>query len=185
MKFSCQMCGECCTRYTITVTQSDVYRIARFTGLRPSGFLAVVRPDDSVASTYFDTPKIVLGDKDDNVLALKEGHDACMFRKKNKCSIHSSRPLVCRPFPFTYELRGKSDAEFTIHKGAKSFCKGLGAGSEKFDFTVLTKTVRVMETERDRFRTRIQKWNAKVTKGQINKPSIIELIKFLFPRIEH
>jgi len=181
VKFSCQMCGECCTRYTITVTQYDAHRIAKFTGLNPTSFLAVVRPHESVASTYFDTPRIVLGGNDDNVLALKEGHGACMFRKKNKCSIYNARPLVCRPFPFTYSLKGSSDADFTVNDDAPKFCKGVGKGSEKFDFSQLKRTVRVMETERNRLRKRIDRWNKKVTKGQIDKPRLNDLVRFLLP----
>jgi Fe-S-cluster containining protein len=178
------MCGECCTRYTITVTHLDAYRIAGFTGLNPGRFLTLVRPDESVADTYFDTPKIGLGDQDDYVLALKENGRACMFRKGCKCSIYSARPLVCRPFPFRYSLKGKNDFEFSVNGEARGFCKGLGIGSEKFDFAELSKVVRVMETERGRFDKQIQKWNAKVTKGRIDKPSVIDLIRFLLPSIK-
>lgn len=178
------MCGECCTRYTIIVTHLDAYRIARFTGLNPSRFLTVVRPHESVADTYFDTPKIGLGDQDDNVLTLKENGRACMFCKGSKCDIYSARPLVCRPFPFNYSLKGKNDFEFSVNNEARGFCKGLGIGSEKFDFTELAKMVRVMETERNTFGKQIQKWNAKVTKGRIDKPSVIDLITFLLPEIK-
>lgn len=179
------MCGECCSRYTITVTQYDARRIANFTGQDPAIFLTMVRPHESVADTYFDTPKIVSGGNDDNVLALRERHGACMFRKKNKCSIYTARLLVCRPFPFTYSLKHKSDADFTLDKESRSFCRGVGIGSEKFDFTQLKKTVRAMETERDRLKKRIQTWNKKVTSGRIDKPSLGNLVKFLLPATRH
>jgi Fe-S-cluster containining protein len=179
------MCGKCCRIYTITVTPSDAYRIARFTGLKPIEFLTLVRPDERVASTYFDVPKIVLGDQNNNILSLREGHSACMFHKKNKCSIYGARPLVCRPFPFIYEIRGKKGVEFSVNDEAKSFCKGIGVESEDFDFTELTRTVREMETERETFRAKIQEWNAKVTKGQKSNPSIADLVRFLLPRIKN
>jgi Fe-S-cluster containining protein len=175
------MCGECCTRYTITVTQYDARRIAAFTGLNPTSFLTVMRPHESVADTYFDSPKIVLSGKNNNILALKEAHNACMFLENNQCSIYRARPLVCRPFPFTYSLKGKSDAEFTLNKEAQKFCKGIGIGSEKFDFSKLKKTVLTMETERDKLRKRVQNWNEKVTKGRINRPRLSDLIEFLLP----
>jgi Fe-S-cluster containining protein len=140
-----------------------------------------MRPHESVADTYFDTPMIVLGGKNDNVLALKEAHNACMFRKNNQCSIYRARPLVCRPFPFTYSLRGKSDPEFTLNQEARKFCKGIGIGSEKFDFIKLQKTVLLMESERDKLRRRIQSWNEKVTKGRIDRPKLRVLIDFLLP----
>jgi Fe-S-cluster containining protein len=138
-------------------------------------------PHESVADTYFDIPKIVLGGNDDNVLALKEGHEACMFRKNNECSIYTARPLVCRPFPFIYSLKAESDPEFTLNKEARKFCKGIGIGSDKFDFSKLKKTILAMETERNRFSKTIQNWNEKVTKGRIINPSLDDLVKFLLP----
>jgi Fe-S-cluster containining protein len=184
MKFTCQMCGECCRRYTITVTGSDTHRIARFTGLNASKFLTVVRPHESVSETYFDTPKIRFGDEDNNVLALKEEDEACMFRKGTKCTIYGARPLICRPFPFNYSLRSGRGIEFTVNEEARSFCKGLGVGSTEFDFKELSGTVHLMEMERTSFRKEIKKWNAKVTNGRTAKPRIIDLIKFLVPSIK-
>jgi Fe-S-cluster containining protein len=143
-----------------------------------------MRPHESVANTYFDVPKIILGKNNDNVLSLKERHDACIFRKDNRCSIYPARPLVCRPFPFTYELKRKSDPEFTLNKEARTFCKGIGIGSENFDFSRLKNAVLTMETERERLKKKVQKWNEKVSKGKIDRPSLDALIEFLAPPIK-
>jgi Fe-S-cluster containining protein len=142
-----------------------------------------MRPHESVADTYFDVPKIMLGKSNDNVLSLRERHGACMFRKNNRCSIYVARPMVCRPFPFTYELKGKRDPEFTLNKEAQTFCKGIGVGSENFEFSRLKKAALAMENERERLEKRVEKWNEKVSKGRINRPSFDDLIEFLVPAV--
>jgi len=40
-----------------------------------------------------------------------------------------------------------------------------------------------METERERLKKKVQKWNEKVSKGRIDRPSLDDLIEFLIPPI--
>nr|MDO8135105.1 YkgJ family cysteine cluster protein [Candidatus Njordarchaeum guaymaensis] len=173
------MCGECCRRYAIPVTSSDIDRIIRFTGLSPMRFLTLMEPDNSVIQTYKDFPKIRLKDGDNFVLVLSPKNYGCMFLKDNKCSIHEARPLVCKPFPFEYSIEKGGEVEFSINIEARTFCKGLGKGSSNFDFTDLGRSAVAMESQNDAFRRKAQEWNGKAFNRKINSSRMGVLIEFL------
>jgi Fe-S-cluster containining protein len=179
MRFTCQMCGECCRRYAIPVTSSDINRIVKFTGLSLTTFLTLMEPDDSVIQTYKDFPKIRLKDGDNFVLVLSQKNDDCMFLKDNRCSIYRARPLVCKPFPFEYSIEKRGEIEFSINMEARVFCKGLGKGSRSFDFTELRRSAVAIESQNDAFRRKAQEWNGKASNRKINSSRIRVLIEFL------
>jgi Fe-S-cluster containining protein len=172
------MCGECCKRYTIPVTLSDIQRISSFTCLNPRRFLELIIFDKSVASSYDGIPKIKLQGENNNILVLKEKDDRCMFLKDNRCSIHKVKPLRCRPFPFSYQnKRGK--VAFTVNEEAIGFCKGLGRGSKEFDFADLSKAAITLDKEQDILRERVKNWNIGVVSGEHAKSKINSLLAFL------
>jgi Fe-S-cluster containining protein len=174
------MCGECCKRYMIPVNSSDIRRISAFTSLEPKEFLELIIPNKSVASTYGGVPRISLEGKIDNVLVLKEEDDTCMFLKDRRCAIYRARPLRCRPFPFSYEMkRGK--IAFTINEEAAEFCMGLGRETKRVDFTELSSVVLSMEDEQSVFRDRAKEWNSKVFNRSKAKYTMGDLLKFLLP----
>jgi Fe-S-cluster containining protein len=183
MRFTCQMCGECCRRYAIPVTSSDVHRIASFTELNPRDFLTLMEPDNSVIETYKDFPKIRLKDGINFVLVLSQNYESCIFLKNNKCSIHNVKPLVCRPFPFEYSMARDGNVKFSVNQEARGFCKGLGEGSKRFNFTELEKSARLMESENDAFRKKGEQWNATVFSHKTKSSRKGEIIKFLITDI--
>nr|MDO8097880.1 YkgJ family cysteine cluster protein [Candidatus Njordarchaeota archaeon] len=179
MRFTCQTCGECCKKYAIPVTSSDIHHIIKFTGLHPTGFLTLMEPDDSVIQTYRDFPKIRLKDGDNFVLTLSQQDKECIFLRNNKCRIYEARPLVCRPFPFEYSIEKGGKVEFSVNEEARTFCKGLGKGSRDFDFSELRRSTLAMESHNDAFRKKAQKWNAKASNRKIKSSRMGVLIEFL------
>ncbi len=96
----CSACSaDCCKNYVITITSFDAVRIMERTGKGFSEF-AVLEPlrllnfdNDTVLECYRG------GLRYDYVLALRSHH--CLFLKRDRCSIRSFAPLVCRIYPHT------------------------------------------------------------------------------------
>jgi len=185
MLFSCQSCGTCCRIYNVPVTESDIYRITNLTGKSPEAFSTIVRPDKSVADTYADIPKIKINDAEDNVLALMQDEESCIFLHDNKCNIYRARPLVCKPFPFYYSIENQRAVKFTVNDDAPGFCRGLGKGSKEFDFDGLRKSVILMEKESSVFRKKVKRWNDLVASERINTPNVKDLLEFLLSDMKH
>ncbi len=96
----CSGCGApCCRDYLVTVTSSDVSRIARETGRNPREF-ALLHPatilnldEDTILECYEG------GTRCDFLLALKS--HPCIFLGENSlCGIHFFAPYTCRSYPF-------------------------------------------------------------------------------------
>jgi Fe-S-cluster containining protein len=78
----CNMCGDCCRVFLINLTESE-YRSGTYqTIFQEYGFI-----DDFEKVTEIGA----------NFLA-KNLDESCIYLKDNKCSIHTTRPQVCRPF---------------------------------------------------------------------------------------
>lgn len=86
--FTCERCGECCTKYTVKLSNADIKVIKKL------GY-------DEAEFTEIDNN--LLGP---NKFVLKKDDDyKCVFLRKNKngvlnCKIYENRPLVCRKYPF-------------------------------------------------------------------------------------
>ena len=92
----CSLCSApCCKDYLITVTSSDVKRIAEGTGKNPEEFSVLNK-----ANLLNQDKRTVLECREGEfVLALKS--HPCWFLEKNRCSIFRIAPLVCRLYPWT------------------------------------------------------------------------------------
>jgi len=96
----CSLCdATCCKNYLISVTSFDVDRIARRTGKKPDEFAhfypaRILNYDWDTVLQFFDTGPL----PDYCLLALKSW--PCFFLEKNKCSIHTLSPLICKRYPF-------------------------------------------------------------------------------------
>jgi len=82
MNNTCNQCGECCKLFFINLNEEE-YNSREFRTIFDD--LAVVE-DYSIAS---DCGANFLAKKDDG---------SCIYLEDNSCSIHESRPQVCRSF---------------------------------------------------------------------------------------
>lgn len=111
--FECTKCAICCgdtkawIRH-ILMLESEANRISTFTSKPIKKFLVKIEGHEPYVYEMKKT--------------AKEGK--CVFLKENLCTIYSSRPLICRFYPF--ELRttenGKREFLYTME------CPGLGKG---------------------------------------------------------
>jgi len=134
-RFECTKCGACCRDefLLVTVTGSDIVRIAAVLGLSPNEMLKVL--DFYVVSDGAPTPigldkfPSVATEGGLSFIALKKMENGeCIFLKENLCMIHPVRPAVCRSFPFVFD---ESDGQRTWGLSAKKeICPGLGTGPQ-------------------------------------------------------
>lgn len=110
IRFECVLCGKCCiqddkNRRRIVLTRRDVEEISNRTSLKTEDFAL----ENSNEKYPF-------------IMKLVEGR--CFFLETGeKCRIYSSRPLVCRFYPFVMQKIGE---KYVFH--ADPSCPGLGKG---------------------------------------------------------
>jgi Fe-S-cluster containining protein len=131
--FECTKCGACCRDESllVTVTGSDIVRIAYALGLKSNDMLKAV--DFYILSAGLPTPigleqiPSVKTEMGPAYIALKKMENGdCIFLKDDLCMIHPARPVVCRSFPFTFI---DSDGRWSWGLSAKrEICPGLGTG---------------------------------------------------------
>jgi Fe-S-cluster containining protein len=98
-KFRCTDCGNCCTDTIVPVTEADVLRLMKGTGLPALEFIDFFERSD------FDDDADDLGwvklDEGLRAMALRkaEGQEACGFLKDLRCSVYPHRPITCRIYP--------------------------------------------------------------------------------------
>lgn len=96
----CLGCGAgCCRRYLIAVIPSDIERMAKRTGRKPSEFLQLFPRDE--CECVWAPPFFVSGKE--MYVGLKREKHGCVFLRKGRCSVHAFKPLVCRTFPLCFD----------------------------------------------------------------------------------
>jgi Fe-S-cluster containining protein len=100
--FSCGRCMGCCRNKKIQLNPYEIARMASHLGISTTEFIA----DYTARGT-------VLKNREDGT---------CIFLKKNGCSIHPDRPLVCRLYPLGRHIRYpwvESFSQFESEPGCK------------------------------------------------------------------
>lgn len=113
--FHCSHCNNCCKEMTIVLNPSDILRISEFLKIGINEFHAKY--------TYFETEQ----DSGIPLCKLRMQPD-CMFLIKERCSIHSARPVACKMFPISAKLsleNGNVKKELSLREFD---CKGIGKG---------------------------------------------------------
>ena len=97
-KFNCIACGKCCSYFSINLTSFDIWRIEKYSDLKPGDFVNF-SPTEAHDSEGF----ISRYSKTSMVMKTKTNGKDCMFLSEdNFCTIHEYKPLVCRVWPFEF-----------------------------------------------------------------------------------
>jgi Fe-S-cluster containining protein len=109
VRFTCQRgCINCCnTEGYVYLTEDDLKRAARFTGMTRRAF---------EAKYVYRTSR--------QMRFRKPRDKQCPFLVDNGCSIHPAKPTQCRTFPFWPELVERPAA----WKRTGRYCPGIGKG---------------------------------------------------------
>ncbi len=110
LKLHCAQCGTCCSDPVIELTDSDIKRLVKHTGL----------PTDRLIKLYAKSDFTVVNDTEDWInlsygkrqLGLRKKMDgSCLFLSDDKkCSAYEARPMACRVFPIDVYLDEDSKA---------------------------------------------------------------------------
>src|ERR1035441_5647974 len=84
-EIDCTKCANCCRVSTVTVTERDIERLARY--LR-------------VSAARFVSEYTIEGDEKDEGRILRHTKEAgCVFLDGNACTVYDARPDICQRFP--------------------------------------------------------------------------------------
>jgi len=148
-RFRCQRCGSCCHHRRpdefedlvpperqaefveksnlIYLTEKDIEKISRRTGLGPEEFVDTlyddkkgsVRVEDGGGKVILDLP----------VMKSRESDGACVFYKEGKgCTIYPVRPTACRLFPFVVVEKSGPEGGIILEIKYNPTCPGMGKG---------------------------------------------------------
>jgi uncharacterized protein len=120
-RFHCIKCGLCCgdteerSRHVILL-ENEVEEIATATSQPISIFATRIDGKYPYAYEMKKTDKTGL----------------CIFLAKNRCTIYSLRPLICRFYPFELRNRGAQEYEFLCTKECPGINKGRVLSEQHF-----------------------------------------------------
>ncbi|MFX1278920.1 MAG: YkgJ family cysteine cluster protein [Promethearchaeota archaeon] len=109
LRFSCQMCGDCCRGFNegeVYLYKDDILRLANYLKLNnPEGLRRFAKKYVKVINdSFFWKPSEAQKGRTYRFKTLAfrfTGEDEhCHFLKDNICSVHEYRPFQCRSFPF-------------------------------------------------------------------------------------
>lgn len=163
----CAQCGTCCCDPVIELTDSDLRRLVKFTGL----------PLDSLVKMYAKSDFTVVDDTEDWInlsygkrqLGLRKKKDgSCLFlSEKRQCSAYEARPMACRIFPIDVFLDEDSKAtEFDLSDVVRDKfikCKQYpGKSNSHKDFSLKAEQ---SGKETGSFCRKIKQWNKRPERG--------------------
>ena len=88
-QIDCTQCANCCRVATVTLSERDVDRLARYLRIKPRKFI----PDYTEES-------------EDEGLILRRSESGCVFLSGNDCTVYDARPDICRRFPHLVRGQG-------------------------------------------------------------------------------
>ncbi len=175
-RFECTRCGACCRDdfLLVTVTGSDIVRIAAVLGLSPNEMLKAldfyVVSDGETKPIGLEKFPSVATESGLSYISLKKMENGeCVFLKENLCMIHPVRPVVCRSFPFVFD---ESNGQRTWGLSAKKeICPGLATGPQVSEIE-LGELADTILPDIQLYREFVKEWND----NQLS-PSALDLLK--------
>lgn len=97
--FRCTGCGECCRKLRVAVTDSDLERLVRASGIQAADLVDWLEPG-AVDMSGEPESFVELG-QGRRLMVLAHGSGGCRFLDANaRCGVYEARPADCRLFPF-------------------------------------------------------------------------------------
>ncbi len=199
LKFVCTRCGNCCTDKDtlVNITYLDILRLKTGLNLDLKEMLEII-------GFYVFNKKVTEETLDKMVVSpiesekglaftglLKNELGECYFydKKKTKCLIYNIRPMLCRTFPFSFDLssdlvnKATGDAKLFYTEKAKKYCPGIGSDSPVIKFENWIKIGRETLKELEKNHHFNENWNKSVTNGNI-LPNVKHYISTIY-KISH
>ncbi|MEW6602340.1 MAG: YkgJ family cysteine cluster protein [Nitrospirota bacterium] len=108
LKMHCGQCGSCCIDPVIELTDNDIKRLVKHTGLSADRLIRLYSKSDF--TTVNDTEDWINLSYGKRQLGLRKKKDGtCLFLSDDrKCTAYEARPMACRVFPIDVYLDEKS-----------------------------------------------------------------------------
>ncbi len=167
-------CGKCpkdifcCTNPKeedsfVPIGIEDAEKIKKNTGKKFSEFLDYSKLSEKALKSVEESPENTEIIKDGRVLRFKMNKEGnCVFLKDNKCSIHETRALLCKIYPFWYKKTesGKIEIELFDKKESCLLSKAClnGIKLSKEDEDELIKVAEEMEKETEYYKKNIDRF---------------------------
>jgi len=149
--------GECCRKYKVAVTVSDVRRVAAGTALHPEEFITLLEDDEGFRLRP-DGPTL------DLYLVRRPKNRGCVFLMelapgKARCGVYAHRPLVCSNFPTK------------LARGAVAIRQDTVCGPDSWNLAAMELATYRRDLERNRVAwaghlSLVEEWNAAVDAGK-------------------
>lgn len=88
-QIDCTQCANCCRVATVTISERDVDRLARYLRIKPKNFLAEYAEES-----------------EDEGIILRRSESGCVFLSGNDCTVYDARPDICQRFPHLVRGQG-------------------------------------------------------------------------------
>jgi Fe-S-cluster containining protein len=181
LRFICTRCGNCCTDKDtfVNITYIDIIRLK--TELNPKELLNIIgfyvfdeTPTKGVLNRMVISPI-----KTERGLAftglLKNSLGVCYFydKEKSKCLIYKIRPMFCRTFPFSFNIKGplsnkvEENISIIYTEKAKNYCPGLALDSPIIDYEYWSQIGKKTLKDLEKSSLFNERWNNRVRKGKI------------------
>ncbi|MHA1728047.1 MAG: YkgJ family cysteine cluster protein [Promethearchaeota archaeon] len=181
LRFKCQKCGKCCSdaKTFINLTYKDILRLKN--GLNSSvedllhliGFYTFNEENiEEYMKDYMVFSPIITEKGNAFIGILKREDSRCVFLNEDKkCAIYSFRPMICRTFPFTYDIVKENEKKFEIKliyaKKGLDYCPGISKKSPLVKTKKKLKIITEFLAEIKSDRKMIESWNKLVNNGEI------------------
>ena len=168
IRFECQRCCKCCYG-EIILSYSDIENIRKNDGK----FMWAITPTTSSRYPHQGEFYTIVHTAHPNEKGKK---GLCAYLEDNACQIYSERPMTCRTYPFSVELKKKMKEKRRLHRHSPVFidpnnskkyvvvfdpeCPGIGKGSEvnleKIASAELDNISKVSETYKTELKNKIK-----------------------------
>lgn len=151
----CGRCGTCCIEPVVPVTDSDVIRLCKGTGLEPGKIVTFFSMDEMAFDPESDIWIQFKSGK--RAMGLKKRNDRCLFLSSTICcKAYEHRPMTCRTFPYMIDFDELGNPE-RVRKNKIVDCKSFRKGLSYLDPVV--SNVRIEINEDELYYTKIREWN--------------------------
>jgi len=199
LRFVCKRCGNCCIdkNTIVNITYLDILRLKTGLNLDLKEMLEII-------GFYVFNKKLTEETLDKMVVSpiesekgltftglLKNKSGKCYFydKKKTKCLIYNIRPMLCRTFPFSFDLssnlgnKATGNVKLFYTEKAKKYCPGIGSDSPviKFENWIKIGSETLKELEKNHHFN--ENWNKSVKNGNI-LPNVKHYISTIY-KISH
>ncbi len=161
LKATCARCGNCCIEPVPPVTDKDMARLIKATGL-PADRIVRMYSSSEIAweSEREGWIRLSYGKR---VIGLRRRNDRCLLLTRDLCcSVYQARPMTCRTFPYEVELDQSGNiTELDLNTGIKCGQKqGKGVDSRW-----LQRTARQEQAEDEAYYRKVERWNRQKERG--------------------